>query len=80
MLSRRRSNVLQRSVLRSPNTIQVRGAMRERSNSTKKLLCIVRPIARSVQLNQNGSVYLLQLWAVLSKRLLFLKSRYMFLK
>lgn len=80
MLSRRRSNVLQRSVLRSPNTIQVRGAMRERSNSTKKLLCIVRPIARSVQLNQNGSVYLLQLRAVLSKRLLFLKSRYMFLK
>lgn len=52
--SPRRSSLLPRSALRSLNTTQVRGAMRERSNSTKKLLCIVRLIARSVQLNQNA--------------------------
>lgn len=56
-----RSSLLRRSALRSLNTTRVRGAMRERSNSTKKLLCIVRQIARSVQRNQKRPVCSLQL-------------------
>lgn len=52
-LSLRRSSLPLRSAPRSLSTMQVRGATREQSNSTKRLLCIVRRIARSVQPNQN---------------------------
>lgn len=59
--SKRRSQ--QRSVPRSQNTTQVRGATREQSSFTKKLLCIARQISRSAELNRNHCVYLLQLWS-----------------
>lgn len=53
-----RSSLLQRSAPRSLNTTRVSGAMREQSNSTKKLLCIVRLIARSVAAESKTSCVL----------------------